>query len=110
MDVETIGVVEFQRVAIGGLVRFPADGLVFAEVLAGDRCPYFFTASGILFVGQEPQQPAFGLLGVPGEGVTIDVETCFGGGVHVILHGGEVHVAVVVHAACHLHGVACDGL
>ena len=47
---------------------------------------------------------------MPGQGVTIDIESSIGGGFHVGLDGTEVHRAVVAHTGGHLHGVAGNGL
>ena len=47
---------------------------------------------------------------MPCKGVAIDVDSGIGGSIHVVLHGGEIHVAIAVHAARHLHGIASNRL
>ena len=41
--------------------------------------------------------------------MAIDVESSLGGCFNVLLHGGEIHVAITIHATRHLHGIAGDG-
>ena len=38
------------------------------------------------------------------------MDSSLGSGFHILLHVGEVHIAVAVYATGHLHGIAGDGL
>ena len=87
----------------------PTYSLVFCEVLVGYYGIFCFT-TGVWLVSQQLQQPSLGLLRVPGESVTIDVDTCCGGCVDIVFHRIEVHIAIAIHTTCHLHGIACNRL
>ena len=43
---------------------------------------------------------------MPGKGVAVDIESGIGGIVNIGIDGSEIHVAIAIHAACHLHGIA----
>ena len=109
MNIQTVSLVEFKRISVFRFRRFPAHGLRGTEILAGHH-RIGFAAVGVRLVGNELRQPADGLLRVPGEGVSIDVNTCLCGCFHIVLHLREIHVAVAIHHASHLHGVACHRL
>ena len=38
--------------------------------------------------------------------MAVDAQTGFRGGIHIVLDGREVHVAIAVHATGHLHRIA----
>ena len=109
MDVKTVFCVKTELIAVFVFVRFPTDALVLAEVFAGNHSPSL-SSRGVGLVSQEFLQPTDRLLGVPGEGVTVNVESGFGSCIHVFLDGFEVHVAIAIHTTGHLHGIACHRL
>ena len=37
--------------------------------------------------------------------MSIDVEPSIGSSIHIVLHGGEIHIAAAIYAATHLHSI-----
>ena len=109
MDIQAICCVIFKRISKIFLIRFPADRLTRTEILARNLCIHLFR-TGVWLVANKLCQPSYRLLRMPSEGVTIDTESCLGSGLHIVLHGFKVHIAIAIHATCHLHGITGNGL
>ena len=111
MHAESVGVGESKREGILLGVGVPAHRLVGSEVLGGHRLidnDIGFGIFGSRTVLDETAQPGVGLLGMPGERVTIDTEPGGRGIVDKLRDATEAHVTVLVDAAAHLHSVAAD--
>ena len=106
---ETVGGVGADRETKLGLIRCPADTRILGEVLAG-YSGISLLGCGVGFVANQLEQPGFGLLRVPCERVTINVESSFGSRFYVFLNGLEVHISVTVYATGHFHSVARNRL
>ncbi len=113
VDVKAVGGREIERETELGLIARPAYVLLHAEVFRRDD--HVDHCVGVLegyrrFILDEAAKPAVGLLRVPGERVTVDVDSGLFGGVDVLCDACEIHVAVIVDAAGHFHRVAGHSL